>query len=458
MKVIKVNLDLHQILSGIEIKADDIGEMIVDPMFEVQIKTNNSDCLSLYLKSENSTIERYLRYDSPRHYENLNVELIKKCKTLFLKASMNQNFRTISFANDCLEIESLDGSSWAYIKNPVMMYMGENEQDEEPSRDIFIKCDKPTSLLEDGYIVIRKVDESKMIKKGDQLFSPIKISDVGIIKPHTDKPFHGIGIDYEKSPVEDDEGLEDKNRKQFGKSPVEKFFKGGFVEPHGGLIPLPNDSSHEIIQKCKENSPTNDEMVFLNKLNREPVNEKALPDILFHGTIKDNKLHGIGIDYDGKSSHYRLYTDLDKDNPLQRSKYDYLYKEEDQLIPDSEEKEIWKNLPSGDPSMEILFNSKDQSPKAKNQSTPIYETSSDGSDQPKEEVFRPSHYTQWQMEPWTFLMLNNVPFAEASVCTYVLRWRKKNGIQDLKKARRVIDMIIELENNRALYIPEKGCL
>lgn len=76
----------------------------------------------------------------------------------------------------------------------------------------------------------------------------------------------------------------------------------------------------------------------------------------------------------------------------------------------------------------------------------------------KEQVFRPSHYTDWAMEPMTFIMLNNVPFAEGNIIKYVMRWRNKNGIQDLMKARRIIDMIIEMETNRAEYTPPKGCL
>ena len=42
-------------------------------------------------------------------------------------------------------------------------------------------------------------------------------------------------------------------------------------------------------------------------------------------------------------------------------------------------------------------------------------------------------------------MENNIPFAEANVVKYVMRWRDKNGIQDLEKAKRYIDMIIEKE-------------
>lgn len=73
-------------------------------------------------------------------------------------------------------------------------------------------------------------------------------------------------------------------------------------------------------------------------------------------------------------------------------------------------------------------------------------------------VFRPEHYTQWLIEPFTFLMLNQVPFAEGSVLKYVMRWRKKNGVEDLRKARRILEMMIEMEEHRGDYIAEKTCL
>ena len=73
-------------------------------------------------------------------------------------------------------------------------------------------------------------------------------------------------------------------------------------------------------------------------------------------------------------------------------------------------------------------------------------------------VVRPPHYTQYKVEPFTFLMLNNIPFAEASVCKYVLRWRKKNGLEDLRKAARIIEMMIELETNKSDYLAKKTSL
>ena len=73
-------------------------------------------------------------------------------------------------------------------------------------------------------------------------------------------------------------------------------------------------------------------------------------------------------------------------------------------------------------------------------------------------VFRPQHYKKWAMEPFTYIMLNGLPFAEGCIVKYVMRWRDKNGIEDLRKAQRIIEMIIEMEEHREKYTPEKGCL
>jgi hypothetical protein len=73
-------------------------------------------------------------------------------------------------------------------------------------------------------------------------------------------------------------------------------------------------------------------------------------------------------------------------------------------------------------------------------------------------IFRPKHYVDWKIDPITFLMLNNVPFAEGNIIKYIMRWKKKNGIQDLRKAIRYIEMLIELEENKEKYIPRKTCL
>ncbi|CAB4165392.1 SaV-like [uncultured Caudovirales phage] len=58
-------------------------------------------------------------------------------------------------------------------------------------------------------------------------------------------------------------------------------------------------------------------------------------------------------------------------------------------------------------------------------------------------VFKPKHYTQWKIEPITFICDNNVPFCEANVIKYVMRHRAKNGAEDIRKAIRYCEMILE---------------
>ena len=60
-----------------------------------------------------------------------------------------------------------------------------------------------------------------------------------------------------------------------------------------------------------------------------------------------------------------------------------------------------------------------------------------------------SHYKDLKIQPIEYIHANNIPFPEGSVIKYVTRWRGKNGIADLKKARHVLDILIELEERNA---------
>ena len=53
-----------------------------------------------------------------------------------------------------------------------------------------------------------------------------------------------------------------------------------------------------------------------------------------------------------------------------------------------------------------------------------------------------SHYIL-PIQPIDFIVKNNIPFREANIIKYVVRYKNKNGIEDLKKARHYLDMIIE---------------
>jgi len=56
-----------------------------------------------------------------------------------------------------------------------------------------------------------------------------------------------------------------------------------------------------------------------------------------------------------------------------------------------------------------------------------------------------SHYKDYAIQPAEFLQKNKIPYCEANVIKYVLRWRAKNGIEDLRKAQHYIKLLIEFE-------------
>lgn len=55
------------------------------------------------------------------------------------------------------------------------------------------------------------------------------------------------------------------------------------------------------------------------------------------------------------------------------------------------------------------------------------------------------HYQQLSIQPWDYIVSNNLGFLEGNVVKYVTRWKTKNGLEDLKKARHYLDKLIELK-------------
>ena len=56
------------------------------------------------------------------------------------------------------------------------------------------------------------------------------------------------------------------------------------------------------------------------------------------------------------------------------------------------------------------------------------------------------HYKSLAIQPAEYMMANNIPFMEGCVIKYVTRWRDKGGVEDLRKARHFLDMLIENED------------
>jgi hypothetical protein len=56
-----------------------------------------------------------------------------------------------------------------------------------------------------------------------------------------------------------------------------------------------------------------------------------------------------------------------------------------------------------------------------------------------------NHYKDMVIQPVEYIHKNGIPFIEGAVIKYVSRWRAKNGVEDLKKARHFLDLLIEME-------------
>lgn len=53
------------------------------------------------------------------------------------------------------------------------------------------------------------------------------------------------------------------------------------------------------------------------------------------------------------------------------------------------------------------------------------------------------HYKLMQIQPINFILANRLGFAEGNIIKYISRYKSKNGIEDLEKAKHYIDLLIE---------------
>lgn len=59
-----------------------------------------------------------------------------------------------------------------------------------------------------------------------------------------------------------------------------------------------------------------------------------------------------------------------------------------------------------------------------------------------------SHYKKYKIQPIEFCHANKIPSLESSIIKYVVRHKDKGGLEDLKKAKHILDILIELEYNK----------
>lgn len=65
----------------------------------------------------------------------------------------------------------------------------------------------------------------------------------------------------------------------------------------------------------------------------------------------------------------------------------------------------------------------------------------------KEQVVHPDHYNNG-IEVWDFTTSHNMGFLDGNVVKYVVRYKHKNGLQDLYKCKQYLDKLIEVEEQK----------
>jgi hypothetical protein len=59
-----------------------------------------------------------------------------------------------------------------------------------------------------------------------------------------------------------------------------------------------------------------------------------------------------------------------------------------------------------------------------------------------------SHYKTKVIQPWDYIVANELGFLEGSIIKYVTRYKEKNGVHDLKKAAHFLEKLIEVQSGK----------
>jgi hypothetical protein len=55
-----------------------------------------------------------------------------------------------------------------------------------------------------------------------------------------------------------------------------------------------------------------------------------------------------------------------------------------------------------------------------------------------------SHYKDNAIQPWDYIVANNLGYLEGNVVKYITRWRQKGGVDDLRKVVHYAEKLIEV--------------
>ena len=76
-------------------------------------------------------------------------------------------------------------------------------------------------------------------------------------------------------------------------------------------------------------------------------------------------------------------------------------------------------------------------------------------DNPLSKQIGGDHYLRCAISPWEIIERNGLGFFEANVIKYVLRYKNKNGLEDLLKAKHYIEYLINREEKNVQTITQE---
>lgn len=72
------------------------------------------------------------------------------------------------------------------------------------------------------------------------------------------------------------------------------------------------------------------------------------------------------------------------------------------------------------------------------------------SQKPNQSQIGGDHYRKCAIQPWDYVIANELDYFQGSIIKYVTRWRDKNGVEDLKKAQHFLTKYIENEEKKGV--------
>lgn len=60
----------------------------------------------------------------------------------------------------------------------------------------------------------------------------------------------------------------------------------------------------------------------------------------------------------------------------------------------------------------------------------------------------PLHYCKGEIQPWDFILSQKLGYIEGNIVKYITRYKHKDGLKDLKKAKTYLEKLILIEEKK----------